>query len=137
MLAASNDSISINLNFVCNAKGDNFIADANDESWEIFNVAIGPFKIDVLECAVFASGAYIFFDSSKWSAHCAVNSMARDDDAPFEPEALAHRPLPKTYRFRIVDRGKSIKKDDFGGIDRENVSGLRVMNGGYEVSALN
>ena len=62
--------------------------------------------------------------------------MARNDDASFKPEALTQSSLPKTYCFRIVDWGKRVEKDDFGGIDRENVSGLMVMNGGYEVSAL-
>lgn len=129
MSAAANDSISVNLNFVGNAKGDNFVADANDETWEIFNIAVGPFEIDVFECAVFTSGTHIFFDCSKRPTHCAVNAMARDDDASFKPEALAQRSLPKTYCFRIVDRGKRVEKDDFGGIDSENVSGLRARNG--------
>lgn len=129
MLAAANDSISVNLNFVGNAKGDNFIADANDETREISNIAVGPFEIDVFECAVFTSGTHIFFDCSKRSTYCAIDAMARDDDASFKPEALAQRSLPKTYCFRIVDRCKRVEKDDFGGIDRENVSGLRARNG--------
>ena len=135
MLAATNDSISINLNFICNAKCDNFIADANDKSWEIFNVAVGPFEIDVLECAVLASGAYIFFDCSKWSADCAVDAMTRDDDAPFESEALTKRPLPKPNGLWVVERSKGIEKNDFGGIDRENVAGSGLLSDGYEFSA--
>jgi hypothetical protein len=55
--------------------------------------------------------------------------MARNDDASFKPEALTQSSLPKTYCFRIVDWGKRVEKDDFGGIDRENVSGLRARNG--------
>jgi hypothetical protein len=129
VFAAANDSISVNLNFVGNAKGDNFVADANDKPWEIFDIAVGPFEIDVFECAVFTSGTHIFFDCSKRSTHCAVDAMARDDDASFKPEALAQSSLPKTYCFRIVDGGKRVEKDDFGGIDRENVSGLRARNG--------
>ena len=129
MFAAANDSISVNLNFVGNTKGNYFIADANDKPWEIFDIAVGPFEIDVFECAVFTSGTHIFFDCSKRSTHCAVDAMARDDDASFKPEALTQSSLPKTYCFRIIDGGKRVEKDDFGGIDRENVSGLRARNG--------
>jgi hypothetical protein len=57
--ASTNNSARINLNFVGNTKGYYFIADANDKLWKIFNAAIGPFKIDVLESFVFASGTYI------------------------------------------------------------------------------
>jgi hypothetical protein len=61
--------------------------------------------------------------------------VARNDDAPFEAEAFAQRPLPQTNGFGVVDRGKRIEKDDFGGIDTENVSEIEVMNSGAEVSA--
>ena len=56
--------------------------------------------------------------------------MARDDDASFESEAFAQGSLPKPYRVGVANRGKRIEKDDFGGIDTENVSGRAAMNGG-------
>jgi hypothetical protein len=62
--------------------------------------------------------------------------VARNDDAPFETEAFAQRPLPQTDCFGVINRGKRVEKDDFGGIDRENVSELGAMNDGDEVSDL-
>jgi hypothetical protein len=132
---APNDPIFINLYFVRHAKGDNLIAYTNNKPWKIFNVAVGPFEIDVFKGSVFACGADVLLNSRKRATHCAVNSVARNDDAPFEAEAFAQRPLPQTNGFGVVDRGKRIEKDDFGGIDTENVSEIEVMNSGAEVSA--
>ena len=60
--------------------------------------------------------------------------MARDDDASFEPEALAKRPLPEPNCLGVIERGKGLEKNDFGGIDTENVAGSKPMSDGYEVS---
>lgn len=62
--------------------------------------------------------------------------MARDDDASFEPEALTQRPLRKSNFLGIANRSKRVKKNDFCGVDGENVSEILVMSGAYEVSAL-
>ena len=130
MFAAPNDSVFINLNFVRDAKGDDLVAYTNNKPWKIFNVAVGPFEIDVLERAVFASGAHVLLDGSKWSTNGAIDAVARDDDASFESEAFAQGSLPKPYRVGVANRGKRIEKNDFGGIDTENVAGSGAMNGG-------
>jgi len=131
VFAAPNDSVFINLNFVGHAKGNDLVADTNNKPWKIFNVAVGPFEIDVLERAVFTSGANVLFHCSKWPTNSSINTVARDDDASFEPEAFAQGSLPKPHCVGVTNRGKRIEKDNFGGIDTENVSGTGARSDGY------
>ena len=130
MFASSNDSVFVHLNFVRHPESDNFITHADDEPWKIFNITVGPFEINILKSSIFASGAYVLLHCGKRTANGSINAVTRDDDASFKPKAFAHRSLPQTNCFWIVNGGKCIEKDDFGGIDTENVSGRGAMNGG-------
>jgi len=108
-----------------------FVARPFPSTWKIFSVTIGPFEIDVLESFVFVSGAHIFLHCSEWATYGAIDAMTRDNDASFESETFAQRPLPKANFVGVANRGKRIEKNDFGGIDSGNVSELETLIGVY------
>ena len=59
MLASSDNSIVVNLNFFGNTKGDDLFADSHTQAREVIAFAFRPLEVDVLEGCVLASLANV------------------------------------------------------------------------------
>ena len=62
MLAAANNSIFVNLNFIGDSEGNYFVSYANLQAGEIICSAFRPFEIDVFERRVLAREATVHLD---------------------------------------------------------------------------
>ena len=113
VLTSVDDSSFSYLDGIRSIKGDQLITNTDLELREVTAGTHRPLEVDLFEAGVLLGGLHILLQGRHVSTKGSVDAVLRDENATFEPKALAEVLLPQLYGLWIRDRGEAVVKDDF------------------------
>jgi len=104
VLTTTDDTVLVDFEFiVAILEPDEFAAVLHAHTREIFTRSIAPLEYDILETRQLFSLFDVLLQVSHFTAHGAVESMARDQYATTQVETIAKRFLPELHRLRVCE----------------------------------